>query len=223
MLLTPKYNYREIRRLQTDEGRKYVTAAGNKVPSVTTILDKTADKTFLYEWQQRVGKENASRQTKEAAGLGTKLHNSIEKYILGQDYEITGTNLSHTIAKRMTDVMIEKGLSQVNEVWGTEVGLYTEGLYAGTADCIGLYNGVPSIIDFKNSKKIKKREWITDYFLQAAAYSLSHNEMYGTDINQLVILMVDREGNFQDFIVSGEEYTAMVDKWLARLCTYYKI
>lgn len=223
MLLVSKYPYQPLSRLQTNEGRKYVTPSGSKVPSVTTILDATADKTHLHEWRKRVGDVTAAQEATAAAGIGTKLHSSLENYILGNDYSITGTNLSHTIAKRMVNVMISKGLVNVNEVWGVEVALCAEQLYAGTADCIGLYNNVPSIIDFKNSKKIKKREWITDYFLQGIFYAEAHNQMFGTTINQVVILMVDREGNFAEFILSGPEYESYKIKAMLRLAQYYNV
>jgi genome maintenance exonuclease 1 len=125
------------------------------------------------------------------------------------------------MARDMLNVMIEKGLSQVDEIWGVEVALLAKGLYAGTSDAVGMFNGVESIIDFKTSKKIKKREWIEDYFMQGCAYALAHNEMFGTNIKQVAILMVDREANYKDFVIEGDEFEEYCTKWARRLADYY--
>lgn len=189
---------------------------------MTTILDRTADKTHLIKWRNRIGHQEAARQTKEAAGLGTLLHTSLEKYLLGETIEFGG-NLVHTLAARMTQQIVDHGISRIDEIWGLEVGLIAKDLYAGTADCVGVYNGKPAIIDFKNSKRIKKREWITDYFLQGTAYSMAHNEMYQTDIQQVVILMADREGEFAEFVIEGDEYEEHKVIWAHRVAGYYNL
>lgn len=220
-MLTEKYDYPKLRRVQTDAGRQYVGLDENPVPSVTTVLDKTGDKTALIAWRKRVGEAEAQRISTESAGLGTKVHNSLEKFVLGEEWQVTGNNLVSIMAKRMVDRMVEDGLSQVDEIWGVEVGLIANGLYAGTSDAIGMFNGVPSIIDFKTAKKIKKREWIEDYFLQGCAYALAHNEMFGSDIKQVAILMVDREGEYADFVIEGDEFDFYCHKWADRLADYY--
>ena len=220
-LLTEKYNYPNLRRVQTPKGRQYVGEDENPVPSVTTVLDKTSDKTALIAWRKRVGEAEATRISTESAGLGTKVHNSLEKYVLGEEWEIKGNNHISIMAKTMVDEMVDKGLSQVDEMWGVEVGLIATGLYAGTADGIGMFNGEPSIIDFKTAKKIKKREWIEDYFLQGCAYALAHNEMFESKIKQVAILMIDREGKYADFVIEGNEFEEYCEKWADRLATYY--
>ncbi len=220
-LLTEKYNYPNLRRVQTAKGRQYVGEDENPVPSVTTVLDKTGDKTALIAWRKRVGEAEATRISTESAGLGTKVHNSLEKYVLGEEWEIKGNNHISIMAKTMVDEMVDKGLSQVDEMWGVEVGLIAQGLYAGTADGIGMFNGEPSIIDFKTAKKIKKREWIEDYFLQGCAYALAHNEMFESKIKQVAILMIDREGKYADFVIRDEEFDQYCEKWADRLATYY--
>ena len=155
MLLTEKIQYKKLERVTTAEGRKYVGDDNTPVPSVTTVLDKTSDKTALIAWRKRVGDAEANRVSKESAGLGTKVHNALEQYILGEDYEIKGNNFVSILARDMANLMINEGFTNVNEVWGTEVGLIAPGLYAGTTDCIGMHNGDEAIIDFKTSKKIK--------------------------------------------------------------------
>ena len=220
-MLVSKYDYPALRRVQTKKGRQYVGEDEKPVPSVTTILGDTGDKTALIAWRKRVGEAEATRISNESAGLGTKVHNALEKFILQEDYEIKGNNHISVMAKNMVNEMIEKGLVKVNELYGVEVGLIAEGLYAGTADGIGMYEGDEAIIDFKTAKKMKKREWIDDYFMQGCAYALAHNEMFETDIKKVVILMVDRESKFKEFSIEGEEFDKYANKWANRLADYY--
>tara|TARA_Y100001937_G_scaffold45815_1_gene64371 strand:- start:1784 stop:2146 length:363 start_codon:yes stop_codon:yes gene_type:complete len=109
----------------------------------------------------------------------------------------------------------------VDALYGVEVGLIAKELYAGTSDAIGMYEGEEAIIDFKTAKKMKKREWIDDYFMQGCAYALAHNEMFDSDIKKVVILMVDRDANFKDFIIEGEEFDKYCGMWAERLADYY--
>lgn len=220
-MLTNKYDYPKLKRIQTSAGRQYVGEDEKPVPSVTTILSDTGDKTALINWRKRVGEQEAQRISTESANLGTKVHNALEKYILQEEYEIKGNNLISIMAKRMVDSMLNEGFVNVNELWGTEVGLIAQGLYAGTSDAIGLHKGLPAIIDFKTAKKIKKREWIEDYFLQGCAYALAHNEMFNTDIKKVAILMVDREAEFAEFVIEGDEFDAYCEKWGNRVADYY--
>ena len=220
-MLVEKYQYPNLRRIQTPKGRQYTDDTGEPVPSVTTVLDKTGDKTALIAWRKRVGDAEATRISTESAGLGTKVHNSLEKFILQEDYEIKGNNHISIMARNMVDEMIAEGLSKVDELYGVEVGLIAQGLYAGTADGIGLHEGEEAIIDFKTAKKIKKREWIEDYFLQGCAYALAHNEMFESQIKKVVILMVDREGKFAEFTIKDDEFTEYCNKWSDRLTDYY--
>lgn len=221
MLLTEKIEYKKLDRTTTPTGRMYVGDDNVPVPSVTTVLDKTADKTALIAWRKRVGDAEATRISTEAAGLGTKVHNAIEKYILQEEWDTFGNNHVSILAKTMTTMMVENGLNKIDELWGVEVGLIAAGLYAGTSDAIGVYEGEDAIIDFKTAKKIKKREWIEDYFMQGCAYALAHNEMMGTEIRKVVILMVDREGKFAEFVIKDEEFDEYCDKWAQRLADYF--
>jgi len=220
-MLESKYNYPNLKRVQTPKGRQYVGEDENPVPSVTTILGDTGDKTALIAWRKRVGEAEAQRISTESAGLGTKVHNSIEKYILNEEWDKFGTNHVSQLAKTMVTEMIDKGLSKIDKLFGVEVGLIAKGLYAGTSDAIGIWEGEEAIIDFKTAKKIKKREWIDDYFLQGCAYALAHNEMFGSDIKKVAILMVDREGNYADFVIQGDEFDQYCDLWAQRLSDYY--
>lgn len=215
MLINPIYNYQPLSRVDHPSGRKYIVGEGRALPSVTTILSKTKDMTFLKEWRAAVGEAEATRIVTEAGGLGNGMHNLLEKYVLGQ--EMKGQFMAMTLAK----LIIKKGLCNVNEVWGTEVALYSKELYAGTTDLIGLHNGVPAIMDYKNSLKEKKKEWIDDYFMQLAAYALAHNEMHGSNIRKGVVMMATRDGKYLEFIIEGDEFTHYETMWANKVCEYY--
>ena len=125
------------------------------------------------------------------------------------------------MAKQMSDLVINEGFTNIDEVWGTEIGLIASGLYAGTTDCVGVHKGEEAIIDFKTSKKIKKEEWIEDYYLQCCAYAMAHNEMYDTNIKKGVILMVSRDNKFKEFVIEGARFEMYCDPWETRLTDYY--
>lgn len=215
MKIHKKFDYKPLERIDTGNGRRYIVGEGRPLPSVTTILSKTKDMTHLNEWKAAVGEEEAKRIVTEASGLGTGLHKNLENYILGEP--LIGT----LMAKALANVIIKNGLSKVNEVWGTEVALYSKELYAGTTDLIGLHDDIPTIMDFKNSRSDKKKEWIEDYFMQLAAYALSHNEMYGTDIKRGVVMIATRDARYQEFIIEGDEFTHYETMWANKVCAYY--
>lgn len=220
MLLNPKFQYQTLKRVESNGLRLYDTPGG-KVASVTTILDKTADKTHLLEWRKRVGEEQANQISKEAAGLGTLMHTHLEYYVLGRERP-QGNNLVQEMARAMADTMISQAFCDINEIWGIEASVYYPGLYAGTTDMVGVHMGAPAIIDHKTSKKPKRREWITDYFLQTCAYALAHNEVHGTDIKKCVINIVDRDAKLQHFIIEGSEFDHYCEEWTRRVDQYYK-
>ena len=225
-MLKETYTYAPLLRVNVDGSRHYQTPEGKPLPSVTTVLSALADKTALHEWRRRVGNEEANRIMNLATGIGTQVHLHLEKFILEEDRP-SGSNLIHQMAKELSDIVIKDGLSKISEVWGTEVPLYYPGLYAGTADCIGVYKGQQAIIDFKTTRKPKKRAWIDDYFLQGAAYAAAHNELYGTDIRTIVIMMIgwdaeaDNLGNYQEFVVEGEEFDKYSLLWATKVQEYF--
>ena len=220
-MLVEKFNYPTLTREMIGGSRHYTDGVSKPVPSVTTVLDKTADKTHLYAWRKRVGEAEAARISRESAGAGTRMHNALERYILGKDWDEFGNNMGSQIARTMTVNIIEQGLVQVDEIWGTEVKLLAPDLYAGTTDAVGVFRGVPTIIDFKNVRRMKKPEWITDYYLQGILYALAHNEMFDTDIQQVAILMADWDGNYQDFVISGHDFEHHKLLAAERLQQYY--
>ena len=218
----PIYEYRQLDRQDGgSQGRVYVDAAGNKIPSVTTILSKTKDMKHLIAWKKRIGEDKAKQITEESAGLGTTMHAHLEAYVLGQERP-GGNNYGRLMAKRMADTIIAEGLIDVDEVWGTEAHLYYENLWAGTTDLVGMFQGKPAIMDFKTTIKPKKREWVEDYRLQLAAYAMAHNAIYGTDIQTTVVFMVSRDCEFQRFVWSGPEFEESTLLWSKRVADYYE-
>jgi genome maintenance exonuclease 1 len=221
-MLTNPYKYHKLTRESTTRGRYYLTPGNIALPSVTTILDKTKDKTHLIAWRKRVGEAEAQRITTEAAGRGTTMHKFIENW-LHEAEKTPGSNLVQQHAHKMATVMIEQVLKpNLTEAWGNEIPLYFPELYAGTCDLVGTWNGTPAIMDFKQSNKPKKREWIEDYFCQLVAYAECHNEVYGTDINKGVVLVCTKDLEPQIFEIEGDEWTAHQAKWWERVEKYYK-
>lgn len=210
--------------------RVYLTPDGEKTPSVTTILGATKDMTALNEWKKRVGTEQAAQITKEASGVGTAMHANLERFIIGEARQ-PGTNLVHVKANAMAESIIQNGLSNVDEVWAMEQSLYYPGLYSGTTDLVCVYKGNPCIADYKQSNKLKKVEWIEDYFLQLMAYILAHNEVYGTDIREGHIFMCTRGDHpvmvggeiYQQFDLLPKDFNKYHDMWLERVEKYYKL
>ena len=217
MQLIKKYNYADLKR-QDGAVRLYLTPDGESLPSVTTVLSKTKDKSGLDRWRKRVGEKTAEKIIADSARIGTALHLYIEHYVNGHGYkDLTDVGKK---AQTMAQVIIDEGLKDVTEIWGSEVHLYYPGKYAGTTDMVGLYKGRPAIIDFKQTNKPKKREWIQDYLMQLAAYAHAHNHLFDTEIDQGVILMCSRDWLFQRFELTGESFTRALDSFMKKLDLY---
>ena len=217
-----KYTYPELVRVEKNDVRYYRDSKENLVPSVTTILSATGDKRGLDAWRRRVGPKAARAVVDEATTIGTAVHLAIENYLYGKDWKNFTDDKMGLMSQQIAQRFIDDCLNDIDEVWGLESGLVVDGLYAGTADCIGMFKGKPTIIDFKTAKKIKRKDWIEDYFLQGAAYANAHNVMHGTQINSIAILMVDRDLLFKEFFVSENEFDNFTDKWKKRIIGYYK-
>ena len=229
MLIT-KYDYAPMSRQTVNGSRHYMTPGNKPLPSVTTILDKTKpeeSRRALQEWRDRIGHEKAQQITTEAASRGTRMHSYLEYYIKNGEMKELPSNPFAQPSWFMAGQVILEAFAHVNEFWGVEVPVYYPDLYAGTTDCVGVWKGKPAIIDFKQSNKVKKREWIDDYFLQLGAYSLAHDQMHGTNIDQGVILMCVKPEKetatpkFLSFEVSGDEFDSYKDQWIQRVNQYY--
>ena len=215
------YHYPPSSRSTTDGIRTY-DVGNEKLPSVTTILQATQPeekRRKLAEWRAIKGKVEADRIKKQSASRGSNMHLHLEKHILGQGH-LDLTEEGKT-AKSMADTVIDKGLGDLQEIWGSEVTLWYPGLYAGATDLVGVYDYEESIVDFKQSNKPKRKECIEDYFLQLAAYAMAHNQIYDTGIRQGVILMCTPDNYFQKFQIKGKEFKNFTYKFLQRLDKYY--
>ena len=214
-----KYTYPSINRSSKTGTRLYETPEGDLVPSVTTILSKTKDTSGLDKWAKSIGEKNANRIRNEAASIGTSMHTFLECHILDEKRKCSPSPI-HAQAKPMADVIIKEGLKHVSEVWGSEIKLYYKDQYAGTTDLVGMYKGVPHIIDFKQTNKPKKDEWIQDYYLQLAAYAHAHNYITGTTISNGVVLMCSRDLTYQKFEMNEIHFEKYSYMWWNRLKEY---
>jgi len=235
-LLKERFNYTPINRQSVEGKRLYALPDGTKVPSVTTILDKTKSQDkidALNNWKKRVGEKKAQEIVIEASGRGTRMHKFLEDYVKQGVISAPGSNPYSKQSHAMAEVVIRQGLCNVNEIWGVEVPLYYPGLYAGTTDGCGLHLDDESILDYKQTNKPKKEEWIEDYYLQLTAYALAHNEVHGTNIRKGVVLMcVSPKVNeqlemidvpvYQEFILKPEDFSFWEKKWWDRVELYYK-
>src|SRR5210317_1555368 len=222
MKLKNIYKYpRTVREMV--EGQRHYVFDKEKLPSVTTILDQTQSaekRESLKAWRERVGEDSAARIMDEAATRGTAMHKILEKYVLGEGYldETTVGKQAHNMALQV----IQSGLSNVTEFYGTECTLYYPGLYAGQTDLVAIHKGEDAIIDFKQTNKPKRREWIEDYCLQLAAYAMAHNFIYKTKITKGVVMMCSKDNYYQEFVIEGAEFQKYKHNFLRRVDEYYK-
>ena len=216
------YTYpKSVRSL--DKGKRHYEVGSEKLPSVTTILSQTQSiekRESLAKWIAKKGQNEAERVKNVAAQRGSAMHSILEHHILGNNtLDLTDVGQE---AHRMANVVIEKGLTDLDEIWGSEVVLSYPGLYAGQTDLCGIYQGRESIIDFKQSNKPKREEWIEDYYYQMVAYAMAHDAVHGTRIEQGVVLMCTPDLFFQKFVLNGARFRQYKWKWLWRLSEYYR-
>ncbi len=217
-----KYRYPKTQREKVNGLRHYVFEK-EKLPSVTTILDQTqpAEKReSLQRWRERVGEAEATRIVDESQTRGTAMHKILEMYILDKGY-LDETNVGKQ-AHNMAIQVIQNGLSSVTEYYGTECTLFYPGLFAGQTDLVGVHKGQDAIIDFKQTNKPKKEEWIGDYKLQLAAYAMAHNILFKTQICKGVIMMCSADNFYQEFVVEGEQFQKYMFEFLRRVDEYYR-
>lgn len=234
-MYNPKFDYKPIPRVVVEGKRFYATPDGARLPSVTTILDRTKPeekRQALENWKRSVGVERAQQITTEAANRGTRMHTYLERYIKDGAMPARGSNPFSWPSYAMAQTIIDQGLRHVSEFWGIEVPLYFPEIYAGTTDGAGLHLNEECILDYKQTNKPKRREWIDDYFMQLAAYAEAHNEVYGTAIKKGVVLMcvkpdLDAEHNiigqpqYQEFVLEGSEFDYYRAAWWRRVEQYY--
>ena len=218
--LKEKYTYVDATRIE-EHGTRLYDVNGTRLPSVTTILGATKDQQFLKDWKAKVGEKRAEEIKNHSSRRGTSMHKFIESYVTGVGYDDL-TELGQE-AKPMAEKIIKIGLAPIEEYYGSEVTLYYPGLYAGSTDLVCNHNGLESIVDFKQSNRPKKKEWVEDYYLQIAAYAMAHDYVHGSKIRQGVIMMCTPDLYYQEFRITDHELRQYKHKFLKRLDTYYDL
>jgi hypothetical protein len=217
-----KFKYIEGKQLTNHEtGTRVYEVVGTKLPSVTTILGATKDQEFLKKWKAKVGEAKAEEIKNLSSRRGTAMHKYLECYIESKGYEdLTDIGVQ---AKPMAQKIIDIGLAPVDEYYGSEVTLYYPGLYAGSTDLVCRHNGMDTIIDFKQANKPKNKDWIEDYYLQIAAYCMAHDYVYGSQIQQGIIMVCTPDLYFQEFKFQDHELRQWKHKFLKRLDMYHEL
>ena len=215
-----KYRY-VSGQMYEHHGTRMYDFGGIRLPSVTTILSSTKDQQFLSEWKQKVGAEKAEQIKNHSSKRGTSMHKFLESHITGEGYDDLSPIGEES--RPMAHKIIEIGLAPVDEYFGSEISLYYPGLYAGSTDLVCLHNGQEAIVDFKQSNRPKKEEWIEDYYLQIAAYAMAHDYVHGSTINKGVIMVCTPDLYYQEFVVDGAELRQYKHKFLKRLDMYHEL
>ena len=218
--LKEKYTYVDAARIE-EHGTRLYDVNGSRLPSVTTILGATKDQQFLKDWKAKVGEKRAEEIKNHSSRRGTSMHKFIESYVTGVGYDDL-TELGQE-AKPMAEKVIEIGLAPVEEYYGSEVTLYYPGLDAGSTDLVCNHNGMETIVDFKQSNRPKRKEWVEDYYLQIAAYAMAHDYVHGSEIRQGVIMMCTPDLYYQEFIITDHELRNYKHKFLKRLDMYHEL
>ncbi len=199
--------YSDLKAETGPKYRQYTDPKGNKYYSITTCLSILSEEA-IQKWRARVGEEEANRISKEASTRGTRVHEILEAYVDGEeDYLAKAEGPNDQFVFAQMKPYIDKNL---NEVWAQECALYSEHLgVAGRVDLVGVWNGKPSIVDWKTSKKEKKEEWIDGYYMQATAYAIMWEERTGIPITPLVVAIAGDRG--------PQIFVSHRDKWDKKL------
>lgn len=213
-----QFAYKKLERIDAPTGRVYDVPEFGHVPSVTTILDRTKDKTELLAWAQRIGQEEATRRKEEAAYIGTAMHATLEAILTGEPLTF-GADWKAMKGHLMALTLAHAYFAELATIYGSEVSLHLGGQYAGTTDLVADYRGHLAIVDFKQSVRPKRHEFITDYFHQLAAYAIAHDDMYGTDIDFAAVLIAVQDGTTQEFTTTGREFKNFKAAWMERVAT----
>ena len=217
-----KYNYMSGKQItDPDTGKRVYEISSYRLPSVTTVLGATKNQDFIKKWKAKVGEQEAERIKNVSSARGTSMHKFLESYITDVGYDDL-TELGCQ-ARPMAEKIMEIGLAPVSEYYGSEVTLFYPGLYAGSTDLVCNHNGMETIVDFKQSNRPKREEWIEDYYMQIAAYAMAHDYVYGSQIKQGVIMVCTPDLYYQEFKVEGAELRSWKHKFLKRLDMYNEL
>ncbi len=221
--------YNDIKADTTETGRFYHTPKG-LAPSVTTVLS-IIPQPYLDQWRRDLGEKEADRRMNEAATIGTCMHDRLEAYINKTQYVPSTHKDEEKIAALLEQAIKVRALGRLNEIWGVEVALYLQDLFAGRTDLVGIYDGKPSIIDYKNARYIKPDHHLEKYKMQLAAYAMAHDEMFkkeGIVIEQGVNIIGVRPNNqfrqganVQISIIGKKDLDYYKDEFLKVVETYH--
>jgi len=217
-----KYSYIQGTQITDHEtGTRIYDVIGTRLPSVTTILSATKNKQFLKDWKEKVGHEEAERIKNLSSKRGTAMHKFLEKHIQSSGYDDL-TEIGQQ-AKPMAQKIIDEGLVPISEYYGSEIMVHYPGLYAGSTDLVCNHNGLETIVDFKQSNRPKRAEWVDDYYMQIAAYAMAHDEVYGSKIRQGIIMICTPDLYYQEFKFQDTELKRWKHRWLERLDMYHEL
>ncbi len=217
-----KYKYIQGKQITDHEsGKRVYDFQGTRLPSVTTVLAQTKNQQFLKDWKARIGEHEAERIKNLSSRRGTAMHKFLENHITGVGYDdLTEIGCE---ARPMAQKIVEVGFKSVQEYYGSEVMLYYPGLYAGSTDLVCLHDNLETVVDFKQSNRPKKEEWIEDYFIQVAAYAMAHDEVYKSTIRQAVIMICTPDLYYQEFKIQDADLRSYKHKFLKRLDMYHEL
>lgn len=214
------HNFPQLLQENIDGSRRYVTPTGEKYPSVTTVLADYGKEAIL-EWRKKVGEEKANEISRKATTRGTSVHKALELYLKNED--ISSLEMLPNVKSLFVRMKAELD-GKVNNIHCLEDKLFSHKLkLAGTVDCIAEHNGVLSVIDFKTSVRLKKKENIASYFMQGAAYATMFSEMTGIEVNNVIILIGVDTANFcQTLTVKNAELNMYREQLQTYIDSYYQ-
>jgi genome maintenance exonuclease 1 len=215
------HDFPKLVQENVDGARCYVTPTGEKYASVTTVLSNYKKKE-LMEWRARVGEEKANEISRKATTRGTGVHKAIERHLLNEEVDVLRENMMPNV--RNLFVKMKKELVKINNIHCLESKLFSHELkLAGQVDCVAEYNGVLSVIDFKTSVRLKKKEDIENYFMQGVAYGTMFTELTGLPFEQVVIIIgVDTADFCQTMSVKGDDLKVYREKLQGYIDEYYR-
>lgn len=205
----------DLESTTTEKGRVYKVPGGKLYPSITTVLS-SYNKQAILEWRQRVGEEEANRISRLASGRGTKLHNTVEKYLLNEMTDMKIQTMMPDIKEMFFDMrkIIDEN---IGDIYGIEQPLYSHKLrLAGRCDCIAEWNGKLAIVDWKTASRTKDKDHIKNYFMQATAYAEMFEELTGKTIDTIVVAIAVQSEPAQLFVESKTKYIVPLNEYNER-------
>ena len=222
-IMAKKFNFIDLdkSKLPVTKGKKvdgfrFYDIDGKAYPSITTVLG-IQKKAQLQEWRDKIGENVANWEMGRAARRGKATHLLIEQYIKGL------TPSERGVLPLGLFRLIKPYVDQIDNIHCLETIMYSKKLtIAGQVDCIAEYNGKLSVIDFKTANKERQESWIENYFMQTSAYAQMYEELFGKEIEQIVILLASEDGSVQSFIKEKKDYMDQLKKSINDFYKYYE-